>query len=393
MGLRLNRDLLRSASKIAIAASAAAFLSGCSGAGLFSASQPADAATIAAFEKPDPENNDYAAAAAYWGAKYEANRGDIKAALSFARNLRLMGGARQAVAVLKDVVMKAPDNAQVSSEYGKALTAVGRSRDAIPFLARATQLDSSDWSTFSAYGVALDQNGTHDAARQNYDIALRLSPANATVESNIAMSYILSGQVDQAEVILFRLVSRPDATPAMRQNLAMVASLKGNTAEAEQLVREDLPADQALNNLTVLRQLDADNVRAPVVPEAPKPQAAVPAPTKAVVSVVEDAPVAEAAEAPVTVKAAEITVEQPAEVAETVIPEASPTVTAAPEVAPSPAAQPQSRYQMAPIADDAEKPRSITPKAVQKPAAQKQSSMLRKSFDPQAPISIANVAN
>ena len=137
MGLRLNRDLLRSASKIAIAASAAAFLSGCSGAGLFSASQPADAATIAAFEKPDPENNDYAAAAAYWGAKYEANRGDIKAALSFARNLRLMGGARQAVAVLKDVVMKAPDNAQVSSEYGKALTAVGRSRDAIPFLARA----------------------------------------------------------------------------------------------------------------------------------------------------------------------------------------------------------------------------------------------------------------
>lgn len=384
MGLRLNRALLRSASRIALAAGAAALLSGCSGAGVFGGSQPADAATIAAFEKPDQENNDYAAAAAYWGAKYEANRGDMKAALSFARNLRLMGGARQAVAVLKEVVMKAPDNAQVSSEYGKALTAVGRSRDAIPFLARATQLDSSDWSTFSAYGVALDQNGTHDTARQNYDIALKLSPGNATVESNIAMSYILSGQVDQAEVILLRLVSRPDATPAMRQNLAMVASLKGNTAEAEQLVLEDLPADQAANNLTILRQLDADNVRAPVAPQAPKPEAA--AAVKTEVSALEAVPTLEPSEVPAATKAAEVTVENiapPAEVAATAV---------APEALPSPAVKSPVRYQMAPIADD-EKPRSITPKgtAAQKSTTEQQSSLLRKSLDSQ-PISIAKNA-
>jgi Flp pilus assembly protein TadD len=401
MGLRLSRDLLRSASRIALAAGAAAFLSGCSGAGLFGSSQPAGAQTIAAFENADSDNQDYAAAAAYWGAKYEANRGDMKAALSFARNLRLMGGARQAVAVLKDVVLKAPDNAQVSSEYGKALTAVGRSRDAIPFLARAIQMDGSDWSTFSAYGVALDQNGTHDAARQNYEIALKLSPANATVESNLAMSYLLSGQVDQAEVILLRLVSRPDATPEMRQNLAMVASLKGNTTEAEQLVRQDLPPDQATNNLTVMRQLDADNIKTPSATEAPKPEAAAPVAAKTAESMIEEAPAAETEDASASTKTAEVATEN--EVTETAITETSPIVTAGPAT-PSPAGVSQSRFQMAPIADDADQPKSIVPKgaAVQKPAtptasaaqpAQKQSTMLRKSFDAQAPISIANIAD
>lgn len=384
--VRLSRDLLRTASRVAIAAGTAAFLTGCSGAGIFGSQQPANAAAIAAFEDNDPENQDFAAAAAYWGAKYEANRSDTTAGVNFARNLRLMGGARQAVAVLKDVVMKAPDDAKVLSEYGKALTSVGRAQDSIPFLARATQMDSSDWTTFSAYGVALDQIGNHDIARRNYDIALKLSPDNASVESNIAMSHILAGRIDQAEIILRRLVSRPDATPQMRQNLAMIASLKGNPVEAEQLAREDLPAEQATNNLAVLRQMDADN--AATLP-APQPQTVEPA-----AAPVATAPVAETSEQAVVV-------EEPVQAtAEAAITDTAPIVTAAPAPAPAPA---QSRFQMAPIADDTQAPIQITPKpaiapkkdaakpgtptaAASEPASQ-QSSMLRKS------ISVANVTD
>lgn len=378
MGLRLSSDLLRTASRIAIAAGAAALLTGCSNAAFFGSSeQPAAAAMIATFEKGDPENQDYAAAAAYWGAKYEANRGDIRAATNFARNLRLMGGARQAVAVLKEIVMKAPDDANVSSEYGKALTGVGRSQDAIPFLARATQMDGTDWTTFSAYGVALDQNGNHEIARKNYEIALKLSPANASVESNLAMSYILTGRIDQAETILRRLVSGPEATPQMRQNLAMIATLKGNSTEAEQLAREDLPAEQAANNLTVLRQLDADNMKAPM---AVAPEAVI---------------VPEAAPTPVAEAPAPIEEETKQEVGETAIIETTPVAIAEPAPAPAPAA---AIYQMAPIADDAETPTPITPKTIPtarkteaKPAAiSSQSSLLRKS---QEPVSIANVGN
>src|SRR6185312_2800204 len=114
--------------------------------------------------------------------------------------------------VLKNLVMKSPDDPQVLSEYGKALTAAGRAQDAIPFLSRATQMNGDDWTTLSAYGVAQDQAGNHTAARASYEAALKLSPANPTIESNMAMSYTLDGNIDKAEIILRRLVSRPDAT-------------------------------------------------------------------------------------------------------------------------------------------------------------------------------------
>ena len=167
MGLNLSRDLLRSASRIAIAAAAAAALAGCGGTTPLATGDNAERAATT-LETAAPDTQDFVGGAAYWGAKYEANREDIGAALNFARNLRMMGGARQAVAVLKDVVMKAPDDARVLAEYGKALTAAGRAKDALPFLARSAQMKGDDWTTLSAYGVALDQTGSHANAREMY---------------------------------------------------------------------------------------------------------------------------------------------------------------------------------------------------------------------------------
>ena len=273
MGPILRHKLILSASRVAIIAATAA-LSGCSGANFFSNSDSPGTRNLIL-----PEKQDVVGGAAYWGARYDANRGDIPAAISFARNLRQMGGAQQAVTLLKEVVMTAPDNASVLSEYGKALTAVGRSQDAIPFFARSVQIDHRDWSTFSAYGVALDQTGAHKQAQDNYFIALDLSPNNPTVQGNLAMSYVLGGQMAQGEAILRKLVARPDATAQMRQNLAMIASLKGDKLEAEQLARQDLPATDVFNNMAVMRQLSATNAKPAVAPKpvTPAPAAVAPA--------------------------------------------------------------------------------------------------------------------
>ena len=257
MGLLSSRGLLRSASRIAIIAATGA-LSACSGASIFSSSNAAATRNLI-----QPDNQDIVGGAAYWGAKYDANRADTAAAVSFAKSLRMMGGAKQAVTLLKDVVMKAPDDPKVLSEYGKALTAVGRSKDALPFLSRAVQLSGSDWTAYSAYGVALDQTGDHTAARDLYQTALTISPNNPAIESNIAMSYVLDGQIAQGEAIMRKLVARTDATAQMRQNLAMVAALKGNKSEAEILTREDLTPADANNNLAVLRQFSAGNAKPP----------------------------------------------------------------------------------------------------------------------------------
>jgi len=271
MGPILRHKLILSASRVAIIAATAA-LSGCSGANFFSNSDSPGTSNLIL-----PEKQDVVGGAAYWGARYDANRADIPAAVSFARNLRQMGGAQQAVTLLKEVVMTAPDNASVLSEYGKALTAVGRSSDAIPFFARSIQIDSREWSTFSAYGVALDQTGAHKQAQDNYFIALDLSSNNPTVQGNLAMSYVLGGQIAQGEAILRKLVARPDATAQMRQNLAMIASLKGDKLEAEQLARQDLTGPDVFNNMAVMRQLSATSAKPADAPKPPAPEAVAPA--------------------------------------------------------------------------------------------------------------------
>jgi Flp pilus assembly protein TadD len=377
MGFKVSRDLRRTASRIAIAAAAASLLTGCGSAGVFS--NNTNDQTIAALEKGQPEAQDYVGGAAYWGAKYEANRQDTSAALNFARNLRLMGGARQAVAVLKEIVMKTPDDPKVMAEYGKALTASGRFQDAIPFLARCVQMDGADWSTLSTYGVALDQAGNHLAAQANYQAALKLSPENPSVESNLAMSYVLSGRIGEGEIILRRLVARPDASAQMRQNLAMIESLKGNATEAAQLAREDLPEEQASNNLAVLKQLDAQNAPTRTVPDLATPAAAETTATEPAVE-----PIAEPA--PATTSALETT------------PVAQVEPPAAPTPAPAATTQPASRFTMQPVVDEEEPvapkattaPKPVTPPAKDKVAATaKPAAMLRKSVDEKT-ISLAS---
>jgi Flp pilus assembly protein TadD len=359
MNYSLSRELLRSASKLAIAVAAAGFLASCTGADSFSSSDGASpAATLGGIE---PDGQDFVGGAAFWGAKYEANRDDLAAGMGFARNLRMMGGARQAVAVLKEIVMKAPDNPRVLSEYGKALTAAGRVQDALPFLVRSTQINGDDWTTFSAYGVALDQTGNHKTARENYQTALSLSPGNSTVESNLAMSHVLEGDIDKAELILRRLVAQPDATPQMRQNLAMVSAIKGNAAEAEQLAREDLVPSDATNNLTLLQQFDARNVAINVQPLA----APSPAP------VTSGKPAAEAEPAPVGANSENsapnigASAELAGPAAATVAPAPVPAVA----IPPAPFAPKSAPYTMMPIADDEDPQpaKAVAPKAPAQP--------------------------
>src|SRR6185436_2244970 len=76
-----GRDLLRSASKLAIATAAVTLLTGCGG---FSSMMGSDAApemqsASSPREMTQPPDQDYVAGAAYWGARFEANKSDIDA--------------------------------------------------------------------------------------------------------------------------------------------------------------------------------------------------------------------------------------------------------------------------------------------------------------------------
>jgi len=90
------------------------------------------------------------------------------------------------------------------------------------------------------------------------------------VLSNLGLSYVLSKDLPKAEENLRRAYAGGKADARVRQNLALVVGLQGRFAEAESIVKADLPPDEAASNVAYLKQMLSrkDNPRAGAMPVA-----------------------------------------------------------------------------------------------------------------------------
>src|SRR3954463_7906872 len=111
---------------------------------------------------------------------------NLETSIQQAQALRLSGNYGEAVKHLSQLMMVASDDPGVVSEYGKTLAAMGRAQDAVNFLTRAGQLQPTDWTVFSALGVAYDQLGNQKDAQIAYEHALILKPGEPSALSNYA---------------------------------------------------------------------------------------------------------------------------------------------------------------------------------------------------------------
>ena len=73
--------------------------------------------------------------------------------------------------------------------------------------------------------------------------------------SNLGLSYVLSKDLPKAEETLRRAHGRAGADPRVRANLALVVGLQGRLAEAEKIVKADLPPEEAAANVTQLKRM------------------------------------------------------------------------------------------------------------------------------------------
>lgn len=196
--------------------------------------------------------------------RYRANPKDADAALQYGKALRASGQRSQAVAVLEQATIAHPGNKALLAGYGRALADNGNFQQAYDVLSRAHSPEDPDWRILSAQGAVLDQLGRYEEARQYYASALKISPEEPSVLSNLGLSYALSKDLPKAEETLRRANSRADANPRVRLNLAWVVGLQGRYAEAESIVKADRPADEAAANVAELRRVLArkDNARA-----------------------------------------------------------------------------------------------------------------------------------
>ena len=187
--------------------------------------------------------------------RYRANQNDPNIALAYGKALRDTGQRSQAAAVLEQAVLVHSGNKALLAAYGRALADTGKFQQAFDVLSRAHTPEDPDWHILSAQGAVLDQLGRGDEAQQYYASALKIVPDEPSVLSNLGLSYMLQNNLPKAEETLRRAHERNPADPRVRANLAVVVGLQGRDAEAESIVKADLPPDEAAAKVASLKQL------------------------------------------------------------------------------------------------------------------------------------------
>jgi Flp pilus assembly protein TadD len=102
-------------------------------------------------------------------------------------------------------------------------------------------------------GIAYAEVRRPQDAQIAWRAALALSPDNPSVLSNMAMEMAADGDAAGAEPLLRRAAAQPTAGLTVRQDLTLVLGLEGKLGEAETLLRQDLPPDQADADLAYLQ--------------------------------------------------------------------------------------------------------------------------------------------
>jgi Flp pilus assembly protein TadD len=259
--MRQQSSLARLLASVAMAAILTAGLGGCQ-----TMSDITGSITSKADPAPGPDADPRRAAEAY-GERYRANSKDPDAALAYGQALRVTGQRAQAVAVFEQATITHPGNKALLAGYGRALADNGNFQQAFDVLSRAHSPDNPDWRILSVQGAALDQLGRHDEARNYYASALKIVPEEPSVLSNLGLSYVLSKDLPKAEEILRRAYATGKADARVRQNLGLVVGLQGRFAEAETIVKADLPADEAAANVAYLKEMlnrkDSPRIGAP----------------------------------------------------------------------------------------------------------------------------------
>jgi Flp pilus assembly protein TadD len=187
--------------------------------------------------------------------RYKANPQEPGVALAYGRALRANGERSQAVAVLEQAALGNPKNKPLLAAYGRALADNGNFQQAFDVLTQAHTPEDPDWRILSAQGAVLDQLGKFDEARQYYSSALKIVPDEPSVLSNLGMSYLLSKDLAKAETILGHAYEHAKTDSRVRMNFAVVLALEGRQAEAEELVKADLPPEEANARVAELKRL------------------------------------------------------------------------------------------------------------------------------------------
>lgn len=215
-------------------------------------------APLAQLGKRLEEKGEIGPAIDFYRRALRADPQNFTATKGLASVLETWGDKPGAAEIYKNGVAAWPRNGDLRRDYGKLLIALDRPGEAKEQFEAALAIDSGDIKARTLLGVADDYLGEHRKAQKTYLAALEKEPGNLATINNLAYSYILSRRYDLAIKALEPHTSKPSATPAMRQNLALAYGLAGMDADAERTARIDLPPEKVADNMNYYRAKRAE---------------------------------------------------------------------------------------------------------------------------------------
>jgi Flp pilus assembly protein TadD len=199
--------------------------------------------------------------------RYKSNPRDAGTVIHYAAALRAAGQPQQAAAALEQAIAAHPNDVQLSVAYAKALASMGSFEQSIAVIDRTLRLDAPDWNSLLVKGAALDQMGRHGEARALYLQAATIAPGEASIETNLGLSFAMTNDLSAAETHLRRAMQMRGATSQTRQNLALVVGLQGRFDESRALYAAELPPDQVEANMAYVRALLTQQNRWDAIPK------------------------------------------------------------------------------------------------------------------------------
>ena len=205
----------------------------------------------------------YLAAASHYRKLWAGEAASDDVLLGLLRNLRYTGASTEALALAKRNAQAFERNIDFQIEYGKVVLSSGDAAGAVKRLGMALSLNRGNWRIFATLGIAYDQVKAYGSARRAYEMALQLSPDNAVVMNNFAISLALAGNVDEAIKVTKRAANLARRNVQIRQNLALFLGIKGQLRDAEALARMDLDDEAVRNNLSVYQGFQGKGIARP----------------------------------------------------------------------------------------------------------------------------------
>ncbi len=191
----------------------------------------------------------------YWGQEYAKKPSDLKAALSYGRNLKALGERQKALTVFQQASLLHDGDAELASEYGRLALDLDQVNIASRMLQLADNPTKPDWRVISARGTVFAKQGKFKDAIPFYEKALALSPNQPSVLNNLAMAQAMTGDAKSAEGLLRQASATDGSSPKVQQNLALVLGLQGRSEEAKALTGTNLASDAQTANADYMKRM------------------------------------------------------------------------------------------------------------------------------------------